>query len=98
MLRPRADNLSPGSYTQPLQQQNYLKILVPLPLAIRLFKQWDPKELEFLQDSEAGEREKDKALPDASQNLSHSSDNLSNHRAGQTGVELFIVVRDHSLT
>lgn len=60
MLRPSVDNLSPVSYTQSLQQQNYLKILVPLPLAIRLFKQRIPKNWNFSRILKLGKEKKTK--------------------------------------
>lgn len=61
--------------------------LVPLPLAVRLFKQWTPRNWNFPQESPSGgsERLKPTEEPGSQEKISQDSNSFSAHIARDCG-------------
>lgn len=67
---------------------------MPLPLAVRLFEMLVLRKLEFPQESPAGEEKGWCQLEEeflCKEEVSYSSNNLSDHLAGETGAQTLMV-------
>ena len=89
--REAADKLPPSW----LEQRNSEETPGPLPSAIRLFKQWNSRNWNFPRSLMLRKRKAEAWCQTegslSPQEISHSSDNLSDHLAGETGVEEMMV-------